>query len=40
MIISKHIEYTYFTEEIQREVQAEMEIRRQMEKEIQALKGE
>jgi hypothetical protein len=29
----------YFTEEIQREVQAEMEIRRQMEKEIQALKG-
>lgn len=29
----------YILEEIQKEVQAEMEIRRQMEREIQALKG-
>lgn len=29
----------YIIEEIQKEVQAEMEIRRQMEREIQALKG-
>lgn len=33
------IYYVYILEEIQKEVQAEMEIRRQMEREIQALKG-